>query len=486
MKEIDISERLAYLAEEFDVFDCSDKEELKTRFEELTADGYRPVLIYKNHVTQNFLDVSDLTGVIAIYSVKQNEKERLLKKVSVCSDIFSEMISADPTKNKMYLQWMLNLFARLIKDGKEQNKEAAIRLVSEDLPQANQYLTLFDENKRKKKFSELCKGNYTLMHVTDPSDINQYKSLAQLFDVVDPFIEKEPSALERTLQKFVDAGQAVIPVKDRKFTVFIPKTRDANVAFDNFASWCTAKKDNGMFKSYTEGHKKPNGKNSDIYIIIDNRFFSGESDVLYQIHFESNQIKNRQNGQNISIFETVLSESEGLTNFFYEELMGMAKENKNGWENNKYLDFLIQFGFAESLFELMDEQTPLIRFMTREIPRLPDISRFKKLDQLIITGAKLVELHPSIGKLASLEMLVLSDNRIKELPKEIGNLKNLTFLNLTGNPIKSFPEEIKYLDKSNGGSLYRLGVKEGDIGEDNYKKLKALLPKTLPFSEEKS
>jgi hypothetical protein len=77
------------------------------------------------------------------------KKDRLLKKVSICSDIFSEMIIADPTSNKIYVQWMLNLFARLIKDLKTQS--FGIRLVGEDLPQANTYLTLFEEHKRKKE-----------------------------------------------------------------------------------------------------------------------------------------------------------------------------------------------------------------------------------------------------------------------------------------------------------------------------------------------
>jgi Leucine-rich repeat (LRR) protein len=127
---------------------------------------------------------------------------------------------------------------------------------------------------------------------------------------------------------------------------------------------------------------------------------------------------------------------------------------------------------------LIDVQTPTIKFMTREIPRLPDISTFKKLDQLIITNAKMVELHPSIGALTSLEMLVLSGNRLKSLPKEIGQLTNLTFINIIGNPIVEIPEEIKYLDKSYGGSLHRIGVTVEDIGEENYQRLKRLLPTT--------
>jgi hypothetical protein len=468
MKEKNVNDRLTFLVENFDVFECTDENQISEKIQSLSEDGYTTTPV-----------VTVFGDMIAISSYKTNEKERILKKVSICSKVFSEMIIADPTENKMYLQWMLNLFTRLIKDGKSLSLESAIRFVDEDLPQANNYLTIFEDNKRKRKFKELCHGSYILKGITDPTDINQYKSLSQLFDAVDPFIEKDASAIERTLLKFVEMGHAEIPVRDRKYMLYIPKTTDASVVFEKHANWCTARLGNGMFKNYTENYKIPNGQNSNIYIIINNKFFSGESDEIYQIHFETNQLKDRKNGQNVSIFENVLSESEGITNYFYEKLMVMAKAHKKGMENNKYLDYLIQFGFAESLFELLDEQTPAIKFMNRDIPRLPDISRFKNVDQIVITDAKMVELHESVGNLTNLEMLVLTNNKIKTLPKEIGLLRKLEFINLSGNPIQDFPETIAYLDKSNGGSLLRIAMSIEEIGEKNYKRLKELLPTTV-------
>ena len=470
MKENSITDRLSFLAEQFDVFECqADKAKLNLEGKEaeLRGEGYESKAI----------TTSD-NRVIALLSIKKNDKGRFLKKVSVTLDVFSDMIAADPTENKMYLQWLLNVFSRFIKNGDEQSIISAIRFVSEDLPQANVYLVLFEDNKRKKKFRELCLSSYSLKHVEDPTNINQYKSLSQLFDAVDPFVEREPSAVERTMNKFVESGQAVIPVKDRKFTLFIPKSTAANVVFQNFANWCTAREGNGMFKSYTENNKKPNGKNSDIYIIINNKFFSSESDEMFQIHFETRQLKDRKNAENVNIFENVLSESEGLMNFFHEELMGMAKSYKKGIESNVYLDFLIQFGFADSLFEMYEIETAAIRLMDKKIPRLPDLSRFTKLDSLLIINAGLVELHPSIGKLDSLNMLVLPKNRMKTLPSEIGQLKKLVFLNITDNPIKNIPTEIKYLDKSNGGMLDTIAVRETEVGKENYQKLKELLPET--------
>ena len=62
-------------------------------------------------------------------------------------DVFNKMVDADPSKNKMYTQWMLNTFIRHIKSGEIDEAE---RFFSEDLPLAEEYLKIFEKNKRKK------------------------------------------------------------------------------------------------------------------------------------------------------------------------------------------------------------------------------------------------------------------------------------------------------------------------------------------------
>jgi len=112
------------------------------------------------------------------------------------------------------------------------------------------------------------------------------------------------------------------------------------------------------------------------------------------------------------------------------------------------------------------------------VVRIPDISKFSKLEALIVKDAKLTEIHPSIGGLTELKEILLPNNRLTTLPKEIGNLKNLIMINVCGNKINHIPDEIKYLDKSNGGKLHRFACKREEIGEANYQKLKELLPST--------
>lgn len=467
--------RIAYLAKNFDIFDVTKQEDVEKKIKDLHKNGFKTNLIEssKESKTTN----NPYENLIAIVSIGLGSDDNQIKNVSVSSDVFASIIESDPTSNKMYVQWILNQFTKLLKDEKKDSTEAAIRLVVEDLPQANKYLTLFEGNKRKQKFKKLCNGISTLKEITDLTDINQYKSLSQLFDAVDPFIERKATDMEKKLLRYVESGQAIIPVRDRKFTVYIPLTNDASTVFAGFASWCTARESNGMYSSYTTGHKKPNGKPSNLYIIINNKFFTGESKEIYQIHFETHQLKDRSNSGNVKIDEVVIKQSDALSDYFYNELMVMAKGNKTGIEKNTYLDYLLEFGFIDSLFEFIDVLSPTIRFMsTRILKRIPDLTRFKNLEQLYLLGAEISEIHPSIGNLKILQVLCLNNNKLETIPKEIGNLKNLEVLILVGNKLTTIPDEIRMLDKTNGGNLYRIGVKKDEIGDANYAKLQRLLP----------
>ena len=83
MKETSVTDRLTFLAETFDVFECTDKNILDKKIDGLMAEGYKPNLIKTSN-----------DAVLAIVSLKPNEKERILKSVSVCSDVFAAMIAA--------------------------------------------------------------------------------------------------------------------------------------------------------------------------------------------------------------------------------------------------------------------------------------------------------------------------------------------------------------------------------------------------------
>lgn len=462
-------DRLAFLSKKFNIFNLKN-DYTETDLNEITSHNNF------NTINGHNDNVLALRCASEIKKIKPNGSEVIKTKLDIyiSDDVFNMIIKSDPTLNKIYTQWILNLFLRLLKN--EETINEAIRLVEEDLPLAEVYLKLFENNKRKQKFKRLCSSSYILKDIKDPTNINQYKSLSQLYDAIDPFIERDPSEMETLIQKFVDSGQAEISVRCRKFTVYIPKTRDANSIFNKFVNWCTATPGNGMFSHYTN-HKSPNNPKSVIYIVINNKFFNGEleDNYLYQIHFESNQIKNRKQNKHADFFNDVINESEIISNYFYDVLTPMATQVGTN-KNNTYLDYLIKFGWTQVLFDIIEEFTPIIRILNRDVPKLADLSRFTKLNTLAIANAKLSKLHKSLKTLINLKELIIPNNKLTSLPKEIGTLQNLIFLNILGNKITEIPDEIKFLDKTNGGNLYRLAVNPKDIGKDNYNKLRKLLP----------
>jgi Leucine-rich repeat (LRR) protein len=185
-------------------------------------------------------------------------------------------------------------------------------------------------------------------------------------------------------------------------------------------------------------------------------------------------LRDRIQSSKNNFYEDVINKSEGVSNFFHAELTKLAKMTNN--TNNVYIDYLIKFGWTEALFDIIEDFTPIIRFTDKDVPKLPDISKFKNLNTLIIKDAKLMSIHPSIGKLSELQELLIPNNKLTELPKEIGKLTKLLMINILGNKLETIPEDIKYLDKTNGGSLHRIALKREEIGEANYKKLRELLP----------
>jgi len=478
---VNIENRLKFLAEKYNVFL---DDEVDGLVDGIIKNGHEVTKVTTSNSNMVGVDNEIIYGLLdsvvsktTIYNGSETISYK--KKVHIHEGIFSAMVVADPTKNKIYLQWMLSVFTKLIKSGKNSD---AIRFGAEDLPQANMYLKLFDTNKRKRLFNELCTSNFTLKNISDPTNINQYEDLSQLFVAVDPFIERDLSGFERNMQRFVDAGQALIPVRDRNFTLYIPLTRDASVLFDSVASWCTAKPNNGMFDNYTN-RKTPSGDKSKIYIIIDNKFLNGEfveddipNNLMCQIHFESNQLRDRSNGPNINIYNDIISKSEVLGDFFYEELSPHASEFVGSTNDNPYIKYLISFGFTNILFDLLDKDQPTIRFKQVDIPKLPDLSRFRKTKFIFLAELGLCELTPSMFTLPELEVLSVPNNRLTSIPKEIGKCKNLVYINLLGNNINDISDEICYLDSSMGGNLYGVSVKKDEIGDENYNKLKKLLP----------
>lgn len=403
----------------------------------------------------------------SVYKNPETGKQEVNKKIKVRvgEKVFEDATNADPTSNKVYVQWIIKTFVNLIKEG---HNEEAIRFVDEDLPQANEYLEIFDKVKNTKLFSE----------TGSPTDINQYTDLSQLYSAVDPFLEKEVGQLEGDILKYVKANRAKILYQDSKWMIYNPLDRDANCVMSAYASWCTAREGNTMFKSYTteRGRLEPDGSPSKIYVIINKDVLKGTSNEVYQFHFESDQYKDRSNGANINLYQ-FFQKNPKLGEFFKGVLTPLAKQAGGSIQKNHYVKILMAMGEVDDLFDFIDTSTTEIDLTSLQLPKLPNtLGKFKDVVSFALSNIGLHELPDSIGDMTNLEMLLLSNNNLKSLPESIGKLKNLNVLNLRGNDIKKLPNSIKNLAPPNGGNLFRLSLDKDKLAPGELEKIKEMLP----------
>lgn len=172
---------------------------------------------------------------------------------NIPQDDFSKIIQADPTwredkPNKMgkYGKWLLTLY---------KNKHLKI----EDLYKAKEYLTYFIQYN----------------NVIDIKDINQYKSLTDLYHKIKNFIEDPDQATSKqdAIRKIKEGAEKVY--EDEDWIIIIPHTEQASCYYGKGTQWCTAaEKSRNMFDSYNEqGY---------LYININKK-----THEKYQFHFET-------------------------------------------------------------------------------------------------------------------------------------------------------------------------------------------------------
>lgn len=442
--------------------------------------------------------IEDHNGIDIAYLVKSKKGKQSVK---LSEEIFNDIVESDPSPNKQYVQWMIQVFMRHINEG---DIEQAIRFLSEDLPEANEFLTVFDSVKNKKLFKRSAPNRPNAPQ--NVTDINQYSDLSHLYSVVSPFIgaeddeeseESGESPLWRKLKKFIDLGEAKLAYRNNDILIYTPLTRDASCEpLGPLASWCTRRPDNSNFDFYRRDKTKPDGSLSDYYVIMPKALFSGDDEGgMYplQFHFESNQLNDKSNhsieGSKLNNF---LSKYPGVADFFKKELGalvemdvrrgaglmnspyikylnmfgGKAQDHVSGeaysegvvnikklasqttgpLQTNKYLKWLMENTEGVIITDYLDtENTKALDFSNMSLTRLPDLSKFKSLERITANNCGLESLPP-INHLPSeskLNVIIAKDNKIKEAPLTgYEKLADLFLLNLTNNPIKKFNKNI--------------------------------------------
>ncbi len=210
------------------------------------------------HLYNTFL-LESIKGIEYIYKTYYTNISRI---------DFDEIIQADPTStpNKMgiYCKWLLGLY-------KKRN------LKIEDLYKATWYLNTFD------KFKHLLP--------VEKRDVNKLKSLAELFDFIEPFTDNKKGIYTNDEERML-FGQFKEVYRDKKYRIIIPLTLKASQYFGQDTQWCTIYPES--YSSYTEKQSEEDVTPNNLYILFPLR---GITTPRYQFHFEERQFMDTHDKQ---------------------------------------------------------------------------------------------------------------------------------------------------------------------------------------------
>jgi 2'-5' RNA ligase len=228
---------------------------------------------------------------------------------NIPNDIFDQIVGADPIssnleRNKLgeYAKWLLNLY-----------KQNTLKL--EDLYKATEYITIFDKLKKSNKLN------------SEQKDINKYKSLPDMYEVVEPFINNKPISKSEEKRVIKDEGASKV-YEDNNWIVIHPHSQAAACEYGKNTQWCTsAKNDNNMFDYYNSS--------GPLYIIIDKN-----NNKKYQFHSATDSFMDERDKE---VDFNQLPVSNGLRDFVYDKLW-RREETKIDFSCMRYLPFkIIQF-----------------------------------------------------------------------------------------------------------------------------------------------
>lgn len=174
--------------------------------------------------------------------------------------------------NKGYFNWLYSL----LRNG---------NLKEEDYYKAKEYLGTF-----VKFYNRIPQ---------EERDINKYKSLPELYNVVKDYIGSDEPTSKSDEKRQIKNEEIEKVFEDEDFLIMIPKTERASCLIGKGTQWCTAAdKSNNMFNSYNN--------QGPLYVIIDK-----DNNNKYQLHFETNQLMDAEDRSigGCYFFEEIVNDS---------------------------------------------------------------------------------------------------------------------------------------------------------------------------------
>jgi len=460
---------------------------------------------------KNTNDLSNLTKDEARYQV-------LLKKwvlpnsdstTGIISfDVFKKIIFADPTtivpqnfdeftssnqimenvKVGKYTKWMIYKFVKPIVKNEntgeiyEPNTDEYDRLVGEvrrlfleDLPRFKKLLLKYERFKvnlvdcekknidKVKSFDEL--SNLLVKVGSDTVELELYRGKK---------VKKENGVETKTNFQF--PGSEILQVGEHYTLIKISDKGDLGSKAASYfggyhnvdkgeSSWCTSTKDSYNSNSYRQ--------DGPLYIIMANNnkgkvgSVTGLPQERYQIHFPSNQYRDRRN-QDFPIAEMLNGDMSDLKQHFKEEFANGLVTRNGDTVDVSYPDdaagkFIGIYGFSE-FFESLPTTIKKLLVTNKSTENIdlviPDsISRFTDLEYLMFTNC-VKKLSDKVGELKKLKFIGLTKNQnLVGLPECLVDLvgNDLSFINLQGsNPKMLIPKSLSEKMDENEPGFYFL------------------------------
>ena len=260
---------------------------------------------------------------------KGNRLAAIQNKFELEEPVLLEIVKSDPTQNKKYTEWLVRLYSKdLIK--------------TEDLYKATQYLKVFNRCVEKRLIAE------------DKRDINKCKSLQDVFNIVEKYIESE-----EILQNGESEAQTLV-FESENWKVHIPKTFKESQVLGSGTQWCT---------SSSNGEETFNTYNKSGFLIIFLDKNSGGVEGKFQLHLETDQFADYKDS--MKSFSTFLTKHPDLHPFMIQHLKQAASELKQRIQDEHFiLDYNENIKGLEKVLkcEVYSEELSHILSTSEEIP----------------------------------------------------------------------------------------------------------------------
>jgi Leucine-rich repeat (LRR) protein len=363
--------------------------------------------------------------------VPKGAEDAILETIQRCTmqDVYKAIVEADPTPNKEYVQWILTMYTRILKDrvpkttfeAEENTLGGFAYLFFENLYKVADALKIFHKIKNTKLLS------------TDHKDIYTYKSIEHFVEVVfsvnlDVSTEINPDVLNPNELAQLASKTASILYQDPDWVIVHTVTQGANSVFGEQTTWCTAgTRWGGMFDNYNKQGK--------LFVLIKNKVgtqshIKSNPENRLQFHFESDQYMNALD-RRIDILK-FFKDNYGVKNYFRDYIVNTLMKKSPKIED--MIKTLNKFGMVKDL-----------------VPILKDM-KVKQLDLSGVIGKNGEFELETLGEVITLEELIIRDCELEHVPEPIRRLKNLKELRLSGNKITTIPtwiNELKTLEVLN-------------------------------------